>query len=225
MDKDIKEEIEKKFYTEAEIKEMQEKLLEIPGYYDCYPFTHQQAFEIKDILMLNNFKEEQVKRFIVELRDCCEGAACLLDQPDYKSYKNDRKSMVALLEKSYALLYEINEGRLIRQLSSFSVFDEYNPEYRECQELAITARNLLNILIQKIKRLDDTMGKRFKGRPNADSKGIVAEMAKIWERCFNKKPTTYVDGLFMVVVKIALEGLNLPYKYPERKLRAALRKR
>ncbi|MCK9362173.1 MAG: hypothetical protein M0P74_01000 [Syntrophales bacterium] len=225
MDKDIKTEIEEtEFLTEMELKEMQKELLEIPGYYDCYPFTHRQAYDIKDLLLLNKFEPAQVMRFIVELRDCCEGAACLLDQPDYRTYKNDRKSMVTLLEKSYALLNEINEGRLIRQLSSFSAFDVHNPEYGECQELAVTAGNLLSILIKKIKRLDDSMGQRFKGRPTADSKGIVAEIAKTWERCFYKKPTKYLEGLFVDVVKIALEGLNLKYEYPKRKIHAALKK-
>jgi hypothetical protein len=220
-----KAEREKEFYTETEIEEMRKELLEIPGYYDCYPFTHEQAFEIKDLLILNKFKPAQVMRFIVELRDCCEGAACLLDQPDYKTYKNDRKSMVALLEKSYALLDDIRSGRAIRQLSDFSALDDCSRslECSECQELAVTTGNLLSLLIRKLKRLDDSMGQRFKGRPNADSKGIVAEMAKTWERCFYKKPTKYLEGLFVDVVKIALEGLNLKYEYPQRKIKAAFK--
>jgi hypothetical protein len=68
------------------------------------------------------------------------------------------------------------------------------------------------------------MGQRFKGRPTADSKGIVAEIAKTWERCFYKKPTKYLEGLFVDVVKIALEGLNLKYEFPQRKINAALKK-
>lgn len=198
---------------------------EFDGYYDCFPLTHEQAFQIKDLLILN-FNQENVKKFIIELRDCCEGAACLIAQPDFKTYKNDRKSIVGTLQKSYNLLDDLRKGKAIKHLSSFTSLYDYNDseEYFECQEIAASISILLGLLIRKIKRLDDTNIQRSKGRPTADSKEIVFEMTKIWERCFNQKPTTYQDGLFMTVVRIVLEGLKLEYEYPQRKVKEALNK-
>jgi hypothetical protein len=199
---------------------------EFSAYFDSYPFTHEQAFEIKNILE-RKFDPECVKKFICDLRDCCEGAACLLDQPDFKTYKNDRKSMLAFLEKSGELLDTIRKGRRIDHLSTFSLLlDDKRSELGfECQELAVTIDNLLSMLIRKIKSLDDLNEQHLKGRPSADSKGIVAEIATIWETCFDKKPTKYIGGPFVEVVQIVLKGLNLPYEYPERKIHAALKNR
>ncbi len=183
------------------------------------------AEEIKNILK-RKFDPERIKKFIHELRDRCEGAACLLDQPDFKTYKNDRKSMLAFLEKSSELLDTIRKGRGVYNLSTFSkLLDEKRSalEY-ECQELAVTTGNLLSILIRKIKQLDDSNEQRLKGRPSADSKGIITEIAKIWETCLGQRPTKYRYGPFADVIKIVLEGLNLPWKDPQRKIDEAFKK-
>lgn len=199
--------------------------MEISNHFDCYPFTHEQAFEIKNILE-KKFDPECVEKFIYQLRDCCEGAACLLDQTDFKTYKNDRKSMLALLEKCSKLLNSIREGRGIYHLSTFALLidDKRQQDDTECQELALIIGDLLSIFIRKIKLFDDSNEQRLKGRPPADSKGIVAEVAKIWESCFDKKPTKYIGGPFTEVVQIVLKGLKLTYEYPQRKIHKALKK-
>ncbi len=201
-----------------------EHLANIENYFDCYPFTHEQAYEITRILK-SKFDLKSVNEFICELRDICEGAACLLDQPDYKTYKNDRKSMLAIMKKSSDLLDSIRKGRSIYHLENLSILlnDKRGELDFECQELAVTTGNLLSILIRKLKSLDDTNEQRIKGRPNADSKGIVAAIARIWESCFHEKPTKYLEGAFVDVVKITLEGLKLKYEYPQRKIKAAIK--
>lgn len=213
----------KDIYTVEDI--IKKEWLEISNHFDCYPFTHDQAFKIKNILE-TKFDPECVRKFIYEVRDCCEGAACLLDGTDYKTYKNDRKSMLALLEKSSDLLETIRKGRGIYYLSTLSQLldDDLSELGSECQELAVTTGNLLSILIQRLKRLDTLNEQhRRKGRPSADSKGIVAKIARIWETCFDKKPTKYIGGPFVEVVQNVLEGLNLQYEYPQRKILAALK--
>lgn len=200
---------------------------ELSDYFNCFPFTNEQALEIKNILE-RKFNPENVKTFINELRGCCEGAACLLDQSNFKTYKNDRKSMMGLLEKSKDLLNTIRKGRgQIYHLSTFSkLLDEKRSELEfECQELAVTTGNLLSILIQKIKQLDDSNEQRLKGRPKADSKGIAAEIARIWELCFDKRPTRYRYGPFVNVIRIVLEGLKLPSEDPQRIIDSILKKR
>lgn len=196
----------------------------ISNFFNNYPFTHEQAFEIKRILE-KKFDSQNIIRFIMKLRFILEGAACLLNQQDYKTYKNDRKAMLAIMKKSSDLLDSIRNGRSLRYLDNFSVLlNEKRSELEiECLELAATTGNLLSILIRKLKNLDDTNEQRIKGRPNADSKGIVAEIARIWESCFNKKPTQYNDGSFVDVVKVVLEGLKLKYEYPQRKIKAAVK--
>jgi len=198
----------------------------ISDYFDCYPFTHQQAFEIKQILR-RKFDEQSVRRFIVKLRFIVEGASCLLEQPDYKTYKNDRKSMLALIDNSSQLLDKIRQGNGIYRISNFSVLldDELSERGFECQELAVTIGNLLNMLIRKLKTFDELNEKHIRGRPTADSKGIIREIVKIWELCFSTTPTKYVDGPFMEVVQIVLKGLNLPHEYPQRKINEALKDR
>jgi len=198
----------------------------ISDYFDNYPFTHEQAFKIKKILD-RKIDRQNVIRFIMKLRFVAEGAACLLDQPDSKTYKNDRKSMLALLEKSSDLLDAIRKDRGIYRISSYSVFldDNLSDLSWDCQRLALSTGDLLGLLIEKLKRLDELNEQhRKKGRPTADSKGIVAEIARIWETCFGKKPTQYMEGPFAEVVQIVLQGLNLQYEYPQRKIREALKK-
>jgi len=209
---------------DKEIDAIKEQWMKIENHFDCYPFTHKQAYEIKRILK-TKFDPESVNEFISELRDICEGAACLLDQQDFKTYKNDRKSMLTIMEKSSDLLDSIRKGRSLCRLENFPVLrnDKRSELDFECQELAATTGNLMSILIRKFKNLDDINKQRIKGRPNADSKGIVAEIARIWELCFNKKPTQYNEGAFVDVVKVALEGLKLKYEYPQRKIKAAVR--
>jgi hypothetical protein len=207
-------------------KKIDTEIEEFPDYFDRFPFTTKQAVEIKSILE-RKFDPECVKIFIKKLRFCCEGAACLLDQADYKTHKNDRKSMLAFLEKSSELLNTIREGQGIYRLSTFSQLldEDLDGLGGECQELAVTTGNLLSILIRRLKRLDTLNEQhRIKGRPGADSKGIVAQIARIWETCFDKKPTKYIGGPFVEVVQIILEGLNLQYEYPQRKILAALKK-
>lgn len=200
---------------------------DISKYYDGFPFTHEQAFKIKDILLLN-YPLKQVNLFINELRNIAEGAACLLDMPDYKTYKNERKSLVALLEKSHDLLEQIRNPdakyhKILTRPSNFDALNNNSGADIECLELAVTTGNLLSMLIRKIKSIDDTNIKRFKGRPTADSKGIVSEIVKAWEDCFEQTPSNYAEGPFYDVVKIVLEGLNLPFEFPQRKITQALK--
>ena len=57
----------------------------ISDFFDSYPFTHEQAFAIKAILE-RKFDSQSAIRFIMKLRSILEGAACLLDQDDFKTY-------------------------------------------------------------------------------------------------------------------------------------------
>ena len=113
------------FDTTEGLDILKKESMKISNYFDCYPFTHKQAFEIKNILE-RKFDPESVMGFINELRDCCEGAACVLAQPDFKTYKNDRKSMLALLEKCSELLDTIRMGHGIYNLSTFTLLHDFN---------------------------------------------------------------------------------------------------
>ncbi len=194
-------------------------------YFDTYPFTREQANEIYDVLK-RNFDSEQIDRFIDEIRDCCEGATCLIHQMDNKTFQNNRISMMRILEKSRDLLDEIRKDRGICQFSTYSrlLDNDIGKLGYECQELAVTTGNLLSVLIQKLKEVDGKVQEhRKKGHPTADSMGIVREIADRWARCFGKKPTKYMGGPFADVVKIILEGLNMSFQYPEKKIRDTLK--
>ena len=189
------------------------------------PFADMHKELIKE--SLKNYNPESVKIFIEKLCDCWQVACCLLDQPDTKTYRNDRRSMLNILEKSSELLDTIRKGYPgLYHLSKYSLINNQTlaAEHLECQELAVTTDNLLRLLIKKIKRFDYLLNEQIhKGRPSADSKEIVTEIAKIWESCFSEKPSQYRDGPFVTVIKIIFEGLNLPSKDPQRSIRAALK--
>jgi len=203
----------------------------IKGFFDNYPFTHKQAITILCMLE-KKYDLDKISFFIANVRDICEGAACLLHQPDYKTYKNDRKLMMSLLEKSKQLMDDICDHRapMVRFIT-FQRLVSYNEEYEtgselasDCQEMAVQVALMIGILIRKMKQLDLRNEKALKGRPTADSKGIVKEIAKAWEKWFGKKPTMYAGNDFEDILKIVLEGLKLKYEYPQRKIKDALKK-
>lgn len=195
----------------------------ISNFFDDYPFTHEQAREITTFLG-RKYDRQDIIRFIMKLRFILEGAACLLDQPDSKTYRNDRKSMLAILEKSYQLLDAIRQGRAYR-IPNYTVLldDDLVGLDSECRELALTTGDLLGILIRKMKKFNEATEQRISGRPPADSKGIVRHIAKAWEEAFGKKPTRYPESAFAEVLEIVLKGLNITYKYPRRKIKDALK--
>ncbi|MDD3847456.1 MAG: hypothetical protein PHC90_13995 [Syntrophorhabdaceae bacterium] len=203
----------------------------VSSFYDDYPFTHEQAREIK-MKLKGKYDHKDVTRFIMKLRFVLEGAACLLDQTDSKTYRNDRKSMLAILEKSYKLLDAIRQGQVGR-IPNYTVLldDDLSELDGECRELARTTGDLLSVLVRKMKKLNELIEQQVKrsagslhGRPTADSKGIVKHIAMAWEEAFREKPTQYPDSDFADVLKIALIGLNLTHEYPRRKLKDALKK-
>lgn len=217
----------------AEYMSKREHIIEmgIKGFFDTYPFKHKQAIEILQILE-KKYDLDKISLFIAKIRDICEGAACLLEQPDYKTYKNDRKSMMALLEKSKQLMDAICDDRApIVRFITFQRLVSFNEEYEtgselasDCQEMAVQVALMIGILIRKLKQLDLRNEKAVKGRPTADGKGIVKEIAKAWEKCFEKRPTMYAGNDFEDILKIVLEGLKLKYEYPQRKIKDALKK-
>jgi hypothetical protein len=60
--------------------------------------------------------------------------------------------------------------------------------------------------------------------PSADSHSHVFDMAKRYFEIFHIMPTTTKKRTFDKVVCIALKSVNLPFEYPERKVRAAVKK-
>ncbi len=195
-------------------------------YFDTYPFTRAQANRIHEILK-GRFDAERIEKFVDEIRDCCEGAAALLNQKDGKTYINDRKSMLKILEKSEKLLDEIRKGRGITHIYNFAQLKDGKREGLEweCQELAVTTGNMLSMLIRKLKSVDTLIEEQRKkqGRPTADARGIIREVASIWEKCFDKKPTKYIGGPFSEVIQVVLKGLKVRFEYPEKKIRDALK--
>lgn len=195
------------------------------GHFDCYPFTREQANRIHRILV-KKYDAALVDKFIDEVRDCCEGATCLILQKDKKTFQNDRKAMLRILEKSERLLDEIRNGRGVWYVKNYAELVDGKRaglEF-ECQELAVTTGNLLSILIRKLRLFDTEIEEKTKrGRPTADAQGIIKDLAGRWEKCFGKKPTKYLGGPFTDVVNIVLKGLDLRYEYPDKKIREALK--
>ena len=60
--------------------------------------------------------------------------------------------------------------------------------------------------------------------PSADSHSHVFDMAKRYFEIFHEMPTTTVEGTFYNVVTTAYETVKLPFDFPERKIRQAIKK-
>ena len=82
-------------------------------------------------------------------------------------------------------------------------------------------------LLEELQSQFERQLREWKGepvKPTADSHSFVFDIAKRYFEIFHIMPTTTKKGTFDKVVCIALKSVNLPFEYPERKVRAAVKK-
>lgn len=99
--------------------------------------------------------------------------------------------------------------------------EDYLHTYSKCVGDACAALEYL----KKVQAVLETREKAVKpspGRPGADRHGFVRALANTYRRWIGR-PTTYDDGPFVEVVRIALSAAGLPADDPSRAVRAALK--
>ncbi len=99
--------------------------------------------------------------------------------------------------------------------------EDYLPTYSRCVGDALAALEYL----KKVHAVLEAREKAIKpspGRPRTDRHGFVKALTNTYRRWIGR-PTTYDDGPFVEVVRIALSAAGLPANDPSRAVRAALR--
>jgi hypothetical protein len=89
------------------------------------------------------------------------------------------------------------------------------------QHEAFKARDSLAELLNSLDGFRHEFPIQKAGRPKADESGFVAALALAYTK-FIGKPSTYPDGPFAAIVRIALEEVGLPCTDPTRKIEAAI---
>lgn len=170
-----------------------------------------------------------VNMFIIEVENCCKLMPWLKSHQDLADHRaklekieGDLKATVRDLKTMYHKNFN-----LIPQTHMDHTIEPGIKEWQkntECSNIAYIAYGPLAKLLDIVQNAKKVLNaeKPSQGRPEADSQGLVTEMAKIFAKHIDK-PTTYKDGAFVEVVRIILETLNLPTKDPSRAIRKAIK--
>ncbi|MFU2209530.1 hypothetical protein [Solidesulfovibrio sp. C21] len=104
--------------------------------------------------------------------------------------------------------------------SGVSENTEWSKFYSECLREATCARHSLERLNTFLEAREKSLP-LSKGRPKTDQHGFVKVLAFLYRRYIGR-PSSYENGPFAEVVRIALAAVGLPADDPSRAIRAAL---
>jgi len=107
-----------------------------------------------------------------------------------------------------------------------SILDNRHHNSKHVLNIIQTAKTAIPLL-EELQSQFERQLREWKGepvKPTADSHSFVFDIAKRYFEIFHIMPTTTKKGTFDKVVCIALKSVNLPFEYPERKVRAAVKK-
>lgn len=169
-----------------------------------------------------------VNMFIMEVENCCKLMPWLKSHQDLADHRANLEKIERDLKATVRDLKDMchKSFNLIPQTHMNDTIEPGIKEWQkniECSDTAYKAygplAKLLNI-VQSAKKVLNAE-KPSQGRPQADSQGLVTEMAKIYMQYIGK-PTGYENSSFVEVVKIALNVLKLPAEDPSRSVKRAL---
>jgi len=116
--------------------------------------------------------------------------------------------------------YLVVDGKVV------SILDNRHHNSKHVLNIIQTAKTAIPLL-EELQSQFERQLREWKGepvKPTADSHSFVFDIAKRYFEIFHIMPTTTKKGTFDKVVCIALKSVNLPCEYPERKVRAAVKK-
>ncbi len=170
-----------------------------------------------------------VNMFIIEVENCCKLMPWLKSHQGLADHRADlekiernlkatTRDLKAMCQKNFNLIPQTHMNDTIEP--GIQAWQKNT----ECSDTAYIAYGPLAKLLTIIQSAKKALNaeKPSQGRPEADSQGLVTEMAKIFAKHIDK-PTTYENGAFVEVVQIILEALNLPTKDPSRAIRKAIK--
>ena len=116
--------------------------------------------------------------------------------------------------------YLVVDGKVV------SILDNRHHNSKHVLNIIQTAKTAIPLL-EELQSQFERQLREWKGepvKPTADSHSFVFDIAKRYFEIFHIMPTTTKKRTFDKVVCIALKSVNLPFEYPERKVRAAVKK-
>jgi hypothetical protein len=116
--------------------------------------------------------------------------------------------------------YLVVDGKVV------SILDNRHHNSKHVLNIIQTAKTAIPLL-EELQSQFERQLREWKGepvKPTADSHSFVFDIAKRYFEIFHIMPTTTKKGTFDKVLCIALKSVNLPFEYPEKKVRAAVKK-
>lgn len=206
----------------------------IVDYY--YRFTIEEKEQLHDIL--NKYSRDRIERFIGALEFCCTTyKEIILERKKQDSFLSSESKYDAFLEKALKKLDEVFEylkfvsvPKPVTDLESFfrtsaqfgkqETQNEFEKQYEEISQKCREAHKALWEVEKSVKQYRESL-KLKEGRPKADSDAFVKLLARVYSEHF-EPPTAYMDGPFVNIVSISLDGLGLPSQDPRRRIKAAI---
>ena len=122
------------------------------------------------------------------------------------------------LSDIYGSIDSLSRIRLKEECST--IIDEKALAITKIQNESIRATQALNSILESLDNFKAEFPTKS-GTPKADSHGFVKALALAYKK-FIGEPSSYPEGPFATVVRIALEAAGLPHADPSRKIKAAL---
>jgi hypothetical protein len=193
-----------------------------------FRFTEEERNDLKKALV--KFPKERIELFINGLENFCRWGRNFVTQRNITFERAEKKRMLRHFEKTSEELFAfIDQGLTAEEKKSiFDIGVACDVEVCERERLRwlmLSAGTQLKEICKIIKE-DHSQP----GRPSADA--ATGELVKVIAHGFQnhfQKPTGYrpsknpESGPFFAVVQIALKACELPFEYPERHIRAALK--
>lgn len=192
--------------------------------------------------LLPKYDRERVLAFLIELARACELKATVKTMMEIADHRSKMRRIHKHLEDTIRYLQEIAEsgGRYrddnfpqkpVFELIPISHFKE-TWFLAGLKELSLESSALTSAkealphmedLVKILNEVEDILEERKASpyRPKADADGFVQEIAEIFIEHLDR-PTTYYDGPFAQVVRLALKTAGLRAKDPSRSIRKAV---
>ncbi|CAG34906.1 hypothetical protein [Desulfotalea psychrophila] len=205
-------------------------------YISCY-FAHFSDDEEKRIFnILEKYPVSEVNLFTSMLAKICTDYGVFLKQKRDHQIRKEIDDKLPILEKAHSQLKLLQkQGLPIEHIKSVPGVchseEEKSRHYADKHinkkaycDLPVCARRAEEALESLLGVLRDLQPDK-PGRGRVETEGGFAQaIADAFAEVFNKKPSTWREGVLSQILAICLEGLGIPHENPERRLKNLVHK-
>jgi hypothetical protein len=216
---------------------------------DYFSFSDEQWNDLKRILKkyeTGNGKKfsSNVNQFILELECICSLSKKMMTWDNYLKNRRNLEALRKHLQKALKILNPSaidDHGKLKAAESGPFTLSAYPQTYYDETKITTLAEILpkeqsfwkrannailaimnLLALLNDSKRFMDAKKKK-RGQQPADQDKLVSSIGEAFQRHLGERPTSYQEGPFVEVVRIALKAIGRDSEYPDRQIRAAIK--